>query len=451
MYTDSGKRLYPHSRRCIRLRSHADWKHKLENRDRPLHSDVSAQPLRIALLGYRSNPFSGGQGVYLKYLSQALTELGHHVDVISGEPYPDLDPRVGLIKLPGLNLYAHKRPSRALSLRQFFQPTDFFEWLSFLSGGFPEPYTFGRRLVSYLKSEQPQYDIIHDNQSLCTGLLKSAKLGYTVVTTIHHPITFDRDIALANTPDWGMRLLVRRWYNFLNMQMKVARNVKHIVTVSENSKIDIAADFGVNPSQLTVVYNGIDCNTFRPQSDIERLPFNLITTASADQPLKGTQHLIPAFAELVEEFPKLKLTFIGAPKPGGHTEQSIKTLGLEERIEFLHGISNQRIVELYASAAIAIVPSEYEGFGFPAGEAMACGVPVVSTDGGALPEVVGDAGIIVPSKNPQALAAGIRSLLLDQERREALSLAGRARILNEFNWSNVALQMTDFYTKAMCS
>lgn len=82
---------------------------------------------------------------------------------------------------------------------------------------------------------------------------------------------------------------------------------------------------------------------------------------------------------------------------------------------------------------------------------MACGVPVVSTDGGALPEVVGDAGIIVPSKNPQALAAGIRSLLLDQERREALSLAGRARILNEFNWSNVALQMTDFYTKAMCS
>lgn len=126
MCTDSGKRLYPHSRRCIRLRSHADWKHKLENRDRPLHSDVSAQPLRIALLGYRSNPFSGGQGVYLKYLSQALTELGHHVDVISGEPYPDLDPRVGLIKLPGLNLYAHKRPSRAFSLRQFFQPTDFF-------------------------------------------------------------------------------------------------------------------------------------------------------------------------------------------------------------------------------------------------------------------------------------------------------------------------------------
>ena len=235
------------------------------------------------------------------------------------------------------------------------------------------------------------------------------------------------------------------------MHISVARKIKHIVTVSENSKIDIAGDFGVHPSRLTVVYNGIDTATFRPLPEIPRLPFHLITTASADQPLKGTQHLIPAIAQLVDEFPNLRLTFIGAPKPGGKTQRSIKALGLEDRIEFLHGISTQRIVELYASASIAIVPSEYEGFGFPAGEAMACGVPVVSSDGGALPEVVGDAGIIVPSKNPEALAAGIRSLLLDQPRCNALSLAGRARILAHFNWSTVAIQMTDFYAKAMRS
>ena len=417
----------------------------------PLSLENSVKPLRIALLGYRSNPFSGGQGVYLKYLSKALIQLGHQVDVISGQPYPDLDPGVQLIKLPGLNLYEHKQPSKALSFRQFFKPADVLEWLSFLSGGFPEPYAFGRRLVDHLRTQRPEYDIIHDNQSLCSGLLDSEKLGYTVVTTIHHPITFDRDIALANTPDWGMRLLVRRWYNFLNMQISVARKIKHIVTVSENSKIDIAGDFGVHPSRLTVVYNGIDTATFRPLPEIPRIPFHLITTASADQPLKGTQHLIPAVAQLVDEFPNLRLTFIGAPKPGGKTQRSIKALGLEDRIEFLHGISTQRIVELYASASIAIVPSEYEGFGFPAGEAMACGVPVVSSDGGALPEVVGDAGIIVPSKNPEALAAGIRSLLLDQPRCNALSLAGRARILAHFNWSTVAIQMTDFYAKAMRS
>ena len=80
---------------------------------------------------------------------------------------------------------------------------------------------------------------------------------------------------------------------------------------------------------------------------------------------------------------------------------------------------------------------------------MACGVPVVSTDGGALPEVVGDAGIIVPSKNPEALAGAIRDLLLDEPRRDNLSVAGRARILAQFNWSNVALQMTAFYEKAI--
>ena len=155
-------------------------------------------------------------------------------------------------------------------------------------------------------------------KAFAQGCSKAQKLGYTVVTTIHHPITFDRDIALANTPDWGMRLLVRRWYNFLNMQMNVARQLKHIVTVSENSKIDIAADFGVRPDQLTVVYNGIDFETFRPLPEIPRIPFHLITTASADQPLKGTQHLIPAIALLVKEFPDLRLTFIGAPKPGGY-------------------------------------------------------------------------------------------------------------------------------------
>jgi glycosyltransferase involved in cell wall biosynthesis len=405
--------------------------------------------LYIALLGYRSNPFSGGQGVYLKYLSKALTDLGHTVEVISGEPYPDLDPRVKLIKLPSLNLYEHERPVGALSLKQLFSPTDVFEWASFLSGGFPEPYTFGRRLARYLRSQKPDYDIIHDNQSLCLGLLTSMQMGYNVVTTIHHPITFDRDIALQNTSGLGMRILVRRWYNFLNMQIKVARKLPYIVTVSKNSKLDICADFGVDPSRLTVIYNGIDTDTFKPLAQLQRCPMQLITTASADQPLKGTQHLIPAIAKLAQEFPNLRLTFIGSPKPGGETETSIKSMRLENKIEFIHGISTEEIVRLYASSSIAIVPSEYEGFGFPAGEAMACGVPVVSTDGGALPEVVGDAGIIVPRKNPQALAEAIRLLLLDPEQREQLGNAGRARIMSQFNWSTVALQMTDFYLQAM--
>ncbi|MBV1906725.1 MAG: glycosyltransferase, partial [Pseudomonadales bacterium] len=153
------------------------------------------KPLRIALLGYRSNPYSGGQGVYLKYLSRALVQLGHKVDVISGEPYPILDDSVGLIKLPGLNLFSTPNHFTALKPKHLCSATDIFEWASMNSGGFPEPFTFGRRLKRYLDTHANKYDIIHDNQSLCYGLLELQNMGIATIATIHHPITKDREIA----------------------------------------------------------------------------------------------------------------------------------------------------------------------------------------------------------------------------------------------------------------
>ena len=168
-------------------------------------SPSGRRPLRIALLGYRSNPFSGGQGVYLKFLSRALVEAGHEVDVISGEPYPELDGRVGLIKLPGLNLFEAPNHVTALRPRHLLSATDFFEWASMLSGGFPEPYTFGRRLTRYFSDIGDRYDVVHDNQSLCYGLLAVARRT-PVICTVHHPITWDRDIAIANAATRGERL-----------------------------------------------------------------------------------------------------------------------------------------------------------------------------------------------------------------------------------------------------
>ena len=410
------------------------------------HSDLTPpRPLNIALLGYRSNPYSGGQGVYLKYLARALTRAGHRVDVISGEPYPELDEDITLIKLPGLNLFAEEQPFRALKWRHLLSWTDLVEWLSFNSGGFPEPYTFGRRLLRYLNQYGKHYDVIHDNQCLAPALLALQRNGTAVVSTIHHPITHDRAIALAHEDDWGMRLLIRRWHLFLRMQIRVAKQLRHIVTVSANSKKDIAADFGVATERLRVIYNGVDSQVFAPRPGVERDPMHLITTASADQPLKGTRYLIDAVALLVEEFADLKLTFIGKPNPGGPTDQRLEATGLKPRIEFHHGINSEAIVDLYARASIAVVPSEYEGFGFPAAEAMACEVAVVSTCGGALPEVVGDAGILVPCKDAEALAAGIRKLLVNSQLRRNLALAGRQRVIERFNWDAVAVQLTDYY------
>ena len=135
------------------------------------------------------------------------------------------------------------------------------------------------------------------------------------------------------------------------MQTQVTRQLPYITTVSENSRRDIASAFGISEKRIKVVRNGIDSDIFQPMPTVVREPYHLITTASADQPLKGTQHLIPAVADLAARHPDLKLTFIGAPKPGGKTEQLIQSLQLEGHIEFHHGLSFDEIKQLYAKRA----------------------------------------------------------------------------------------------------
>ena len=266
-----------------------------------------------------------------------------------------------MIKLPGLNLFEQPSHVSALRPRHFRSLADLTEYFSMLTGGFAEPYSFGRRLVAYLTRHRPQYDVIHDNQCLAYGLLRLQRLGYALLTTIHHPITWDRDIALANAPDWQSRLLIRRWHSFLGMQTRVARKLKHVVTVSERSRTDISTAFGIDQARLTVVHNGIDGSDFYPIHDVNRNPSQLISTASADQPLKGTQHLIRAVAELRRTRPQLTLVIIGRPKKGGPTERLISSLGLTDAVQFRHGLSTGEIRELYAQSAIAIIHRNTKG------------------------------------------------------------------------------------------
>jgi glycosyltransferase involved in cell wall biosynthesis len=404
---------------------------------------VAQKPLRIALLGYRSAPFGGGQGVYLNYLSKALVDGGHSVDVISGPPYPHLDSRVRLIELPSLDLFENGLGSlRPHHLRSM---SNIIEWSSKLTGGFAEPYTFGRRALKYLRQHRHEYDLVHDNQSLSYGMLQLQREGFPLVTTVHHPVTSDLRIALGVARRWHERLLIRRWHSFLGMQKKVVKQLRNVVTVSDCSRQDIARDFGLQPAGISLVYNGIDTDTFRPLPQVKRLPMRLMATASADAPLKGVRYLLRAYAKLLQQFPQLELLMVSKPQPGGKTERLVAALGLTDKVRFVSGISTQEMVHYYAQASIAIVPSVYEGFGLPAGEAMACGVPVVSTDGGALPEVVGKAGVIVPAKSVDALADAIGDLLADEQRRAELSAAGRQRILEKFSWQVCAAEMVNYY------
>lgn len=421
----------------------------------PVSSGADLRParaprgLRIALLGYRSHPHVGGQGIYLHYLSKALVDLGHEVDVISGPPYPELDPRVRLIHLPGLDLYAHPHPTRALRLKHFLSLADFYEWWSKLSGAFGEPYCFGRRLVAYFKQHQPQYDIVHDNQSLCYGLLKLQKNGVNVIATVHHPITQDRDLALAAATEKGQRWLINRWYSFLGMQKKVVQKLNHVITVSQQSQRDIAAAFARPAEKIQVISNGVDTNIFKPLEEIARVPFRLITTASSDQPLKGLSVLLRALAEVRNEFPELHLVVIGKLKENGDTQKELETLGLQDCVQFKSGISNEELVQEYAQATLAIVPSLYEGFGLPAAEAMACGVPLVCSDGGALPEVVGNAARLVRAGAVEDLQTALQSLLSDEQARTQLGEQGRTHILQQLSWDCVAKKMERYYWQTL--
>ena len=406
--------------------------------------------MKIGLLSYRSNPFSGGQGIYVKHLSLALTKLGHQVDVISGPPYPDLHEDINLIKIPSLNLFELEDNLRLRSFRPsfLFNLADFREWLGVLSGSFPEPYAFGKRVNIYLDKTSTDYDLIHDNQSLCYELINIQK-EIPLVTTIHHPITKDRRLALEAAATWKERLSINRWHSFLRMQKKVAPQLNRIVCPSNQSKADVIEELKVNEENIDVVLNGIDLDSFTRDERVEQKPYRIITTASADVPLKGLKFLIEAMTEIIEEIPEAHLMVLGRAKEKGDIAKLISRLNLEEKISFRSGLSQSEVVSLYSSSHICVIPSLYEGFGFGAGEAMACGLPLISTQSGGLKEVIGQEAVIIEAASSEAIIKAVKDLFSNKEKQLALSRAGRKRMEKEFNWMKAAEAYEKIYSKTI--
>jgi glycosyltransferase involved in cell wall biosynthesis len=403
--------------------------------------------LRICLLSYRSNPHCGGQGVYVKSLSRALSSLGHKVDVISGPPYPILDPDIKLIKLPSLDLYNPEDLFRVPKVSELMNITNLIEWLGISTMGFSEPLTFGMRAYKYLKNRFHKYDIIHDNQSLSYGLW-AIKKKIPTIATIHHPITVDLDIAVKSEPILWKKLKHLRWYSFLGMQKKVTKTLPHLITVSECAQNDISKEFRIPKDRFTVISNGINTDLFYPMPEIKRLKNRIIVTNSADTPLKGLYYLLRSVAEISKK-KKVQLIVIGTPKKNGKILRQIKKLEIGSFVTFTGRISDEEFVRQYAMATVAVIPSVYEGFGLPAGEAMACGVPVISTTGGALPEVVGDAGILVPPADPGALTNAITEVLNNPDLAAKLSKAGYQRVQNHLTWNAAARKTTEAYRRAI--
>jgi glycosyltransferase involved in cell wall biosynthesis len=384
-------------------------------------SAEDGRQLRIALLSYRSKPHCGGQGVYLRHLSRELVDLGHQVEIFSGQPYPVLDrDEIALTKVPSLDLYNDDDPFRNPHPREFRDWIDVLEWLHMRTGGFPEPLTFSLRVLRELKKRRGDFDVVHDNQVLGLGNLGIPKL-FPLVTSIHHPISQDRKIEIDAARGIRQHLGKRRWYGFVRMQAFVSARIGRILTVSSSSKRDIVKDFRTDSSQIHVLPLGVETEIFHPRG--ERVPGRIVAMASADSPLKGVDVLLRAVAKIATER-DVHLVVVSKPSKDGPTE-------------------------LLASAEIAVVPSRYEGFSLPAVEHMASGTPLVASAAGALPEVVGDAAALVKPGDVEDLAATLKRLHDSPEERARLGEAGYRRVQERYTWKAVAIATVEHYRSAI--
>ncbi|MGW2176784.1 glycosyltransferase family 4 protein [Streptomyces sp. NPDC001732] len=410
------------------------------------------RPLRIALLTYKGNPFCGGQGVYVRHLARELSRLGHSVEVIGAQPYPVLDEGVPLTELPSLDLYRQPDPFRTPKRGEYRDWIDVAEVATMWTGGFPEPLTFSLRARRHLAARRGEFDVVHDNQTLGYGLL--ADLGAPLVTTIHHPITVDRQLELDAAETRRRRASVRRWYGFTRMQKRVARRLPSVLTVSGSSRQEIVDHLGVRRDRIHVVHIGADTDLWSPDPSVAEIPGRIVTTSSADVPLKGLVHLVDALAKLRADNPRAHLVVVGKRTEDGPVAQAIERHGLQDAVEFVKGISDAELVDLVRGAQIACVPSLYEGFSLPAAEAMATGTPLVATTGGAIPEVAGPDGetcLAVPPADSGALADALGRLLADPDLRARLGAAGRERVLSRFTWKQAAIGTAALYREAIAA
>ena len=407
--------------------------------------------MKICLLSYRGHPYGGGQGIYIHHLSKALCGLGHEVQLLSGPPHPNVIEAIKVHKLESLDLYSlsGRLPEKPLRM---LTPLNFCEVVSTLLGVFPEPLTFSMRAYGKLRSilGRERFDIIHDNQCLGYGLLLMRHFEIPIVCTIHHPVSVDRDIDVRNAKGWWQKFKMIRWYSFLPMQRFVARRMDRIVAVSHNSAEDTARMFKIPRDKFRVVHNGVDINLFDKDESVGKKPSSLIVVGG-HSPIKGLTHLLGAIRLLRNER-DLKLTVVGGSPDGKYSLGLVREYGLEDVVTFTGRISHEELVRCYSASEVAVVPSLYEGFGFPAAEAMSCGVPVISTTAGALPEVVGpdgEAGMLVPPGDADALAAAISRLLADDLLRKKMGEAARKRVESHFTWEEAAKKTVAVYEELL--
>jgi len=407
--------------------------------------------VRIALLTYRGNMFCGGQGIYAACLAREWKRAGHDVHVIAGPPLPDVGPDIPLHVIPNDNVFGVEHPDWARRDNPFslLRPLSLWELGVSRVGVFPEMQTFSLRLLMRWRQLQAKhrFDIVFDNQCLAWGLLGIRATGVPVVSVIHHPLHIDREADYAIDPKL-VKKIKRTLYFPLFMQQRVAPRLDRIVTVSEASRTEIQRYFGIPEKEVRVVYNGTDADLFRPVEVPKQA--DLLFVGRTEDRKKGVGTLLEAMRHL----PDTTLKIVDGRVPDdGLVMRYLRRTGIGERVTLQRRMLDlEELVREYSTARAAVVPSFFEGFGFPASEAMACGLPVIANAAGALPEVIGtdgEAGRLVPPRDPRSLAAAIADVLAEPERAARMGRAARARIEHAFRWGDAAARLLEVFEETI--
>ena len=411
------------------------------------------RPLRIALVAYRGNMNSGGQGIYLWFLARELTRLGHRVHVLVGPPYPDPMPWAdGVDRIPNEQFWAKwvlDQTDQIVPRHDPFRilrPLELYELAASRIGFLPEPFAFSVRAfarLTRLLREGQRFDVIHDVQSLGYGLLGLKASGLPIVSTVHHPLSVDRRASFVRDESFKDAVGTMKFYP-IGMQSFVARRLDRIFTSSEVSARQIVRDFGVRPERLRNVRNGLDTDLFSPDPSVEKHESELLCIGRSTDPNKGIRTLIQALARLPS---RVRLTLVDDDSPDNQVLAWARAVGVEDRLSLTGRVDAATLVDLYRRATVVVVPSRYEGFGLPAVEAMACGTPVVATRAGALPEVLDltGGGLSAERDDPESIARGVLALLEDRERQVQLAKRGRQRVVETLSWPKVAAATAAVY------
>jgi glycosyltransferase involved in cell wall biosynthesis len=398
--------------------------------------------------------YSGGQGVYLHYVSRELARMGHEVHVIAGVPYPDVSPEVNLHKLKTFSFWSYLDGFDEYAYRThpllFFHPVNLYEFATTRYTLSSLLNVFSIRAYHKLNEleREGRFDLIHDNQTLGYGIWLMKALGRPVVANTHHPLTIDRRNAMAQARSLGARISRILWYPWV-MQQWVAARLDRIITGSDASADSVAEAFELPRARIRVIHDGVETDVFRPLEDVQPEPRRVLFVGNSEDRNKGIRYLLRALRLLRGQVP-FHLRVVHHPGSKG-APRLVQQLGLHGRVTFMEQLSTEELVHQYNRAQLLVSPSLYEGFGLPAAEALACGTPVVATTAGALQEIVEDgvSGLHVPPGQVEPLAEAIRTLLEDPGQCRVMGEAGARRIRERFSWERTARETLALYEEVL--